>query len=297
MSQKLKILGFGAVLWDKINGNLKIGGAMFNLIAHCKKMGSDSYLISSIGNDKLGIKTKSVLKEKGIKTDFINIVGKSTCVVKVDTDDNGEPSYHLSDSTSWDFIDIDESDIELINKIQFDFFCFGTLEQRSRKNTESLKYIFNNCNFGNIFCDINLRLNYYDKSRTKYSLEKCNILKMNWEETDILKNILGLKKNKYKNFLEKLSREFNIDVICVTKGKLGADIYSKNDLIYCPGYKVKVKDTVGSGDAFSAALITKIYNKSSLKDACEYACKIGAVVASKRGAVPSYNSNDINLLN
>ena len=60
---------------------------------------------------------------------------------------------------------------------------------------------------------------------------------------------------------------------------------------------MKVKDTVVSGDAFSAALITKLYNKSSLKDGCEYACKIGAVVASKRGAIPSYNSNDINLLN
>ena len=296
MSQKLKVLGFGEVLWDKINGKLIIGGTIFNLIAHCKKMGSDSYLISSIGNDKLGIKTKSVIKEKGIKTDFINIVDKSTCVVKVDTDNNYEPSYRLSDSTSWDFIDINESDIELINKIQFDYFCFGTLGQRSLKNTKSLKNIFDNCNFDNIFCDINLRLNYYDKSRIEYSLERCNILKMNWEEAGILKNMLGLKNNEYGNFLKKLSSEFNIDIICITKGGSGADIYSKNDLIHCPGYKVKVKDTVGSGDAFSAALITKIYNKSSLKDACEYACKIGAVIASKRGAVPSYNSNDINIL-
>lgn len=292
----MKVLGFGEVLWDRINGNLNIGGTIFNLVAHCKKMGSDSYLISSIGNDKLGAKTKSVIQKNGIKTDFINIVKKPTCVVKVDVDNNGEPFYYLGDATSWDFIDIDESDVELINKIQFDFFCFGTLGQRSLKNTESLRYIFDNCKFVNIFCDINLRLNYYDKLKIKYSLEKCNILKMNWKETNILKNILGFQKNKYRNFLKKLSKEFNIDVICITKGKLGADIYSKNDFIYCSGYKVKVKDMVGSGDAFSAALITKLYNKVSLKSACDYACKIGAIVASKKGAVPNYNSNHINLL-
>ena len=63
MSQKLKLLGFGEVLWDKINGNLNIGGTVFNLVAHCKKMGSDSYLISSIGNDKLGKKTISIIQK------------------------------------------------------------------------------------------------------------------------------------------------------------------------------------------------------------------------------------------
>ncbi len=59
------------------------------------------------------------------------------------------------------------------------------------------------------------------------------------------------------------------------------------------GYSVPVADTVGAGDAFSAALLYKHFEDTSPKNACDFACRLGAFVASQRGAVPEYSIADI----
>ncbi len=92
---------------------------------------------------------------------------------------------------------------------------------------------------------------------------------------------------------KKIRKEFDIKIICITKGKLGACISSEEGFEYCPGYKVKVVDTVGAGDAFSAALICKHHLKFSKRDACGFASKLGAFIASQRGAVPCYSLSEV----
>jgi len=54
-----------------------------------------------------------------------------------------------------------------------------------------------------------------------------------------------------------------------------------------------VADTVGSGDSFLAALISKILSKSDYNDAIEFACAAGALVASKNGANPDISLKEI----
>ena len=87
-------------------------------------------------------------------------------------------------------------------------------------------------------------------------------------------------------------REFNIEIACVTIGERGAYISNKEESVYCPGHKITVKDTVGSGDAFSAALMTKLYKGLSIKDSCSFANRIGALIASMDGATPDYKIKD-----
>ncbi len=292
----MKVLGFGALLWDKIKGNLYIGGAVFNVIAHCRQMGGNSYLMSCVGKDKLGEKAQRVLEKKGVKADFIKKVNHPTCIVEVSIDQNGSPLYSLDNPTSWDFINTSYSDIKLINEIKFDFFCFGTIEQRGKINSGTIKSIFENCSFENIFFDVNLRMDYFNENQIGYSLEKCNILKLNKAEFKRLNKAFGFKENGYEKTLTKLGRTFNIKTICLTLGNSGAYAYSGGDLVHCPGFRVDVKNTVGSGDAFAAGFITKIYQGEPLQEACDYACRIGAFVASVERAVPDYNLENIDNL-
>ena len=92
---------------------------------------------------------------------------------------------------------------------------------------------------------------------------------------------------------KRMRKEFDIKIICITKGRLGACISSEEGFEHCPGYKVKVVDTVGAGDAFSAALLYKHHLNFSKKDACDFACKLGAFIASRRGAVPYYSLSEV----
>ena len=143
------------------------------------------------------------------------------------------------------------------------------------------------------FFDMNLRLHYYDKEKLEYSMEKSDILKMNSEETEIVKRMFGFNEKDYEELSSRIRKEFNIRIVCITKGETGAYISSEDGFSFCPGYKVKVVNTCGAGDAFSAALITELYSGSSQKDACDFACKFGALIASRRGAVPDYSVTEI----
>lgn len=288
----MKVLGFGEVLWDEIEGERYIGGASFNFTAHSRKLGADSYLFSSVGNDVIGKKTLDIVKEKDVKADFIKIVSKPTCVVKVLLNENGLPRYTFPKLVSWDYIEIDESDITCINKLNFDYFYFGTLEQRSATSFKTLKTIFNRCRFKSIFFDMNLRSTYYSKDKIEYAFEKCNILKISDEEVKKINKLLKFNVSEYKKLANIILKEFDIEIICITAGENGAYISNKKDFIYCPGYKIVVKDTIGSGDAFSAALITQLYKGIDIKNSCDFANKIDAIVASLDGAIPDYSIKD-----
>jgi fructokinase len=289
----VKVLGFGAVLWDNIGGQLNIGGAVFNLTAHAKKLGAEAYFITAIGKDELGDRTFDIIKANGVRTPFIKRVDVPTCIVNVTVQEKGVPLYEIPAFTSWDLSQVNKDGLDLINKIEFDYFCFGTIEQRNPVSQKSLRSILENCTFHHVFYDMNLRLHYYDKKTIEYSMEICNILKMNDDETETVKTLFGYNEDDYTKLAPRLRNDFNIDIICITEGAKGAYISSNDGFDFCPGYTVEVADTVGSGDAFSAGLIYKHNQQSSKKDACDFACKLGAFVASRRGAVPDYIVSDI----
>jgi len=289
----MKALGFGAVLWDEIDGRLNIGGAVFNLIAHLKSLGAECHFITAVGNDKPGDIAFDIMRSKKIHTDFVKRVDIPTCIVSVEVDENGAPSYSIDDFTSWDTTRVHRADVARINKIGFNYFCFGTIEQRNPVSRSSLRKILQKCTFGHVFFDMNLRLDYYDRETLEYSMQQCTILKMNEYETGIVKKLFGYREPGYRELTRKLRHDFNIDTLCITGGAEGAYISSDEGFDFCPGYSVPIADTVGAGDAFSAALIYKHYENISLKNACDFACRLGAFVASQRGAVPEYSIADI----
>ena len=53
-----------------------------------------------------------------------------------------------------------------------------------------------------------------------------------------------------------------------------------------PGKPVKVSDAVGAGDAFTAALTFGLLRGRALRDIAEFANAVGALVASRPGAMP-----------
>ena len=65
---------------------------------------------------------------------------------------------------------------------------------------------------------------------------------------------------------------------------------------YHPGYSVKVADTIGSGDSFLAAMISKLMDGASPEEALDFASALGAFIASRSGACPGYEISDVIVL-
>jgi fructokinase len=146
-----------------------------------------------------------------------------------------------------------------------------------------------------VFLDLNLRLHYFNEEVLRYSLQECGLLKLNDEEAAGVAGMFGFN-GSYDSLAQSLHDFFGIDLICITEGERGAFLWTEERSAYCRGYRVDVVDTVGAGDAFSAGLLHGHHNGFSLSEMGDFACRLGALIASKRGAIPRYDDNDIDML-
>jgi len=275
-----KVVCFGEVLFDVFPDGKRVGGAPFNVAAHLTQLGNQASIISRIGEDANGSEMLSAIARLKISTDTVQMDSRlPTGLVNVSLDEEGSPSYEIKDPSAWDNIASSKSDISLV--ADADALVFGSLASRGAKSKSSLLKFADQSKLN--ICDLNIRLNYYDKVLISTLLELTHVLKINDEEASLLKEMFGLPEDKY---LQAIGDKFGISVIIETKGKEGAVAYSGGRMVSAPGVAIDVVDTVGSGDAFLAAFIHYFLKHQGLEDCLIHACKRGAQVASMPGAIP-----------
>ncbi len=290
----MKLLAFGEVVWDEINGQLCIGGAPFNVAAHAHRIGvEDAYLFTAVGDDALGRATVDTMKSQGIRTDFVNTVTAPTCVVKALIGDSQNARFLIPECTPFDLIPADDESLQLIKDLEFDCLYFGTIAQRSPTTRKSLRQVIATGRFKHVFLDVNLRMSFVDKEVLEYSLASASIVKVNERELQTMKELFGLQEQGYGLLAQRFRRDFGIHWMCITCGPRGAYVSTEDTFGFCPAYAVEVVDTVGAGDAFSAAMISSLESGTSPEAACDFACKAGALVASRRGALPEYTRSEL----
>ena len=283
----MKIAAFGEVLWDVIDGEYHLGGAALNFAAHAVQCGLPSSIISAVGNDFLGKKAIEKIESIYVSIEFLQISDKKTGTVEVMLN-NGQPNYVIQNHVAYDNVLTDEIDFDLLKT--YDCFYFGTLAQRNPISRACLKRILNQCDFDLVFLDVNLRQSFYSKQILIFSLNECNILKLNDEEVSILSQLLFDKSIGLEKFSTELLKQFpNISILIITKGAKGCMVYEDNKFIYIDSKPVNVADTIGAGDSFSAAFCAHYLKFNNAKAAANVANKIGGFVASQKGAIPYYN--------
>lgn len=288
----MKLLSFGEILWDIVNSKEFLGGAPFNLAAHAAMCGEQCAVISCLGKDQRGVKA---LKEaQKMRIDCRYVLEHSiypTGTVNAVISKSGQPEYVIHGPVAYDFIELSDSKIDEIVEYKFDVFCFGTLAQRNETSRQSLMRLLERLDKSvtRIFCDVNLRQNFYSPDILKESLNACDILKLNDEEVATLAQLLFDNPQMIvHDFCEKISCEMGIEEIVVTMGEKGAAIFNRDGFETIQGHKVEVADTIGTGDAFSAIFLYKRLTGSRSFDAAMTANRVGAFVASQRGAIPQY---------
>ena len=300
---QLKALCFGAILWDVIEGKEYIGGALFNLAAHLKRLGFESHMVSAIGADDRGKRAKLEADKIGIDTGVVFEDGDHpTGYVDVSTDSNNIAHYTIHENVAYDFIDLSRKAIEGLAGSIFDVICFGTLEQRGAMTRRSLLSLIsavkkNDSSSGRhtiIFCDLNLRQHYYCEETIHTSLEISDILKLNEDEVAVVRDMFFPDadfSSGYEQICAAISVNFNLEALVITKGANGCAVFSGNTFFEECGKNVTVVDTVGPGDAFSAAFLSSYLTTGNIRQAAEKANSLGAFVASRRGALPTYDSD------
>ena len=104
-------------------------------------------------------------------------------------------------------------------------------------------------------CDANLREPFYsDRNTLRRSFQFADVLKLNEKELFQVSSLFELGGGDEIELTKKLLREFDLDLICVTKGSRGSLLVSEKQTIEHHGINVEVADAIGAGDAFTACV-------------------------------------------
>ena len=284
---QFKVAGIGELLWDLLPKGKQLGGAPCNFAYHASQAGCESFLISAIGTDELGKEILSIFDELGIDKTYIQQTRDfPTGTVTVSLDADGIPSYIIHEKVAWDNIGWNSS-LEALAK-SVDAVCFGSLAQR---NTVSRQTILNFLNITRTDClrvfDINLRQSFYNQETILKSLDLANILKLNDDELPLVAKILRLHGND-DELLSQLMNRFSLKMIALTRGAKGSLLMTGNEKSVMEVPKVKIADTVGAGDAFTAVLLAGLLQHHELKKIHETATRVAAFVCTQDGAMPEF---------
>ncbi|MHC4292532.1 MAG: carbohydrate kinase family protein [Planctomycetota bacterium] len=280
------LVGLGEILWDLLPEGKQLGGAPANFAYHAQALGGKGVVVSCIGDDDLGKEITGILTNLGLEQRHIAVdTDHPTGTVTVELDDKGVPNFTIHTDVAWDFIPSNPDLLELASKA--DAVCFGSLCQRSDVSRQTvgdfLQATRPDCL--RVF-DINIRQHYYSKDIVQNMLEISNVLKLNDDELPIVAELLDITGSETE-VLASLVDKFNLKLVVLTKGDKGSRLYSKDEDSENPGIAVeKIADTVGAGDAFTAAVAFGVLLGKGLDDINEHANKVAAFVCSQNGATP-----------
>ena len=295
-----QVLCFGEILWDLLPSGKVAGGAPMNVAFQLNQLGVPTGMVSRIGTDDLGREIFDFLKGKNVPTEWVqHDVEHPTSIVQVELDAKGHPKYEIVQNVAWDFIAADDGAVQAVKNAQA--LVFGSLAARSETSKNTLLALIENAPFRVL--DTNLREPFFSKKLLDELLPKAHLVKMNDEELDIIADWHGIENvgrvqnpaDVHANLQAKMSalkKAFQLDVLVVTRGKDGAISLGETGFCNHTGYRVRVQDTIGSGDAFLAGYLSQFLANNTPEKCLDFACKMGAYVATKRGGTPEMDARE-----
>lgn len=273
MNHPPRIISFGEVLFDVFEDGAHLGGAPLNLAVHLHRLGARVQLISAVGQDELANRAIRQIEQEGLSTSSIARVPQPTGAVAVTLDEAKVPSYRFLSDCAYDFIP--EPYIKFENS---DLFCFGTLAQRGEVSRNTLISLIPKMTC-RVFCDVNLRQNFYSREILQCSLNAADLVKLNEEELPFIASLFGIAPD-----CAELAERFRLETVILTLGPNGCQIHHQGRTFSSPAYPVQIVSTVGAGDAFSAGFLYSMLSGDSPETAATKGNQLAAGVASIPGA-------------
>lgn len=278
-----KIISIGEVLWDVFPGEEHIGGAAFNFAAHAVRLGAAVRFISAVGADPRGEAARQRMRELGVDDRWVPTVTEApTGTVTVELS-AGQPTYTIHRPAAYDF-----PPCPVAWEEPADWIYIGTLAQMAPRVRHLTRQVRAALPRARVLYDLNLRRDSYTPELIRELLGEATVLKLNHEEARQLGPLLGLRSVAPAD----LAGRFGLETVCITRGADGCTLWSAGQFVDVPGVPVKVADAVGAGDAFAAALVHGLDRRWPLEQVGRMANRLGALVASRSGAVPAWTRDE-----
>ncbi|NHJ04914.1 MAG: carbohydrate kinase family protein [Candidatus Heimdallarchaeota archaeon] len=290
MPEIFDVISIGAVLVDMIakveefpgpdgesfvkDFTLKPGGAAANVAVICSRLGLKTAFSGKVGKDNFGnILLDDLTKEKvHIKQTVILTEQTSTGSCYICVDKNGERMI-MAYSGAADTLTIDDLPLELFSRAKW-------VHLSDLRNISSIEAMLGSA------LDINFSISpgaliSQNPSRAYRLAMHAKLIVASLLE---MMQIFRCSEEELKTIADEMIASMPERVIAVTKGHLGATIYSKSGANNIPIFDVKVEDTTGAGDAFTAGMLYALTKGATPKEAGRIAAACSAICIQEIGA-------------
>jgi len=285
-----KVVGIGEVLWDLLPSGAQLGGAPTNFAWHAGALGATASVITRVGDDSLGRRVLERFERMHWPLSTVQVdAAHPTGTAAVALSEAGVPEFKIAESAAWDYLQASESALEAVRDA--DAICFGSLAQRHAISRAAIRQLLAAARPGALrIFDINLRQGDYSREVIERSSRLANVLKLNEAELVILQEMFALSGDAAAQ-LKRLAQRFELATVVLTRGPAGSSIYHKGEWSERRSQPVAVVDTVGAGDAFTAALTMGLLRNLELATVHAAAEELAGFVCSCAGAMPPLPEN------
>jgi len=281
-------LVLGEVLFDIFPDSIRLGGAPLNFAAHARRMGHAPLLISAVGEDDLGRRAVREIQSLGLDTSLVQTTERfPTGRASVSLDPEGQAAFRIERPAAYDAVTLSTGQIQTLQEWSGDWLYFGTLFSSMPQGRAILFELLRLVPRALRFYDLNLRPGFDSPLLVRELLEDADVVKMNQHEMHLIRCNLGLPAET-NAFCAAASERFGWRALGVSLGSRGCAIFVNGQYHEDPGCPVAVADTVGAGDAFAAAFLHGLASSWEIAEIGRFANRVGALVASKQGAIPDW---------
>ena len=287
------VVGLGELIWDMLPEGKQLGGAPTNFAYVSRLLGHPSIVASRVGNDDLGCEAIERLRRMGINTSHLQLdESHPTGTVGVEVDERGEALFAMNEDSAWDYLEWTVGWKELAARA--DAVCFGTLGQREAQAREIIiRFLERTRHEALRVFDVNLRHSFFTTEMLNRSLELATIVKLNSVEVHTVAHMLRLGAVDEETLARRLLVSHKIEMVAITRGEQGSLLVTKEEVAAHPGFRVTVADTIGAGDAFTAALVHFYLRRAPLEVISEAANRMGSWIATQAGATPHVSAQTL----
>ncbi len=287
MSARFTVVGLGEILWDLLPGGKQLGGAPSNFAYMANLLGDEGIVASRVGDDGLGREVVETMARVGLATGHLQVdETHPTGTVQVRLDAAGQPEFTITEDVAWDYLEWTPDWAALAGRA--DVVCFGSLAQRSSTSRATILQFLRSLSSGclRVF-DVNLRQSFYSAEVIQDSLRCADIMKVNHTELPRVAEMLGVESQSEAQTARAMLEAHSLKLICITRGDSGSVLVDRSGTCEHGGFRVRVADTVGAGDAFTACMAHCYLRGEGLDAINESANRFAAWVTSRAGATPS----------
>ena len=270
-----------------------LGGSPTNVAMNSTRLGLNTIMVATVGNDGFGSYITERLTSVGINTSHVNVLDdKSTSVIFVSRSD-GTPDFIPYRSADCCIYEGQISKEILSNTKIFHTTCFALSKNPAQKTI--LKKAKEAYDLG---CKLSIDVNYARKL-WKSQEKAFKVIKTYCQFNPLIKisedDMLRLfEKELPHDEIFEFFHQQGVDTVCLTLGSKGVKLSQKGkEVIQMPAIKIdKVMDSTGAGDAFWSGFLFAYIKEKSINECLDIALKLAALKLQNVGRLP----DNINIL-